>query len=73
MKLSHCFTLKDGENRSGVCSTYLNNLNPNDEILLYFRSTPTFHLPITETAAPPLILVGPGEEIRLILNHFDVD
>ncbi|XP_026742645.1 nitric oxide synthase-like [Trichoplusia ni] len=45
----------------GVCSTYLQNLKPSDEVIAFIRFKPTFHMP--KDISAPLILVGPGTGI----------
>lgn len=45
----------------GVCSTYLQNLKPEDEALVFIRRAPSFHMP--KDLSAPLILVGPGSGI----------
>ncbi|XP_074635667.1 nitric oxide synthase 3-like isoform X3 [Acropora palmata] len=42
----------------GVCSTWLNRLQPGDEIPCYVRQAHTFHMP--EDTTVPIIMVGPG-------------
>ncbi|KAG7307096.1 hypothetical protein JYU34_007233 [Plutella xylostella] len=45
----------------GVCSNYLMDRKPGDEVYLFIRSAPNFHLP--QDPAVPLILIGPGTGI----------
>jgi nitric-oxide synthase, brain len=47
------------DERFGVCSNYLEGLERNDEIQIFVRSAPGFHLPKDTTQ--PIILIGPGE------------
>lgn len=57
--------LSDGQRseRYGVCSNYLEGLDAHEEIQIFLRSAPNFHLPKhTLSASPsPIILIGPGE------------
>lgn len=46
------------DERYGVCSNYLERLEKNEEIQLFVRSAPGFHLPKDTTH--PIILIGPG-------------
>ncbi|CAB3251854.1 unnamed protein product [Arctia plantaginis] len=59
------FTYKtqDGEGpvHYGVCSNYLMDRKPGDEVYLFIRSAPNFHLP--QDLSVPLILIGPGTGI----------
>lgn len=41
-----------------MCSNYLEGLEPNEEICLFVRSAPGFHLP--KDKSNPVILIGPG-------------
>lgn len=55
------------DERYGVCSNYLEGLEQNDEIQIFVRSAPNFHLPKDPTQ--PIILIGPGElavELNLV-------
>lgn len=45
----------------GVCSNYLQDAPNGEEMYIFVRSAPTFHLPVDVTK--PLILVGPGTGI----------
>ncbi|KAK6625189.1 hypothetical protein RUM43_005480 [Polyplax serrata] len=45
----------------GVCSNYLNNISLGDDLFVFIRSAPGFHLP--PELDKPLILVGPGTGI----------
>ncbi|MGH0145570.1 UNVERIFIED_CONTAM: hypothetical protein FKN15_018663 [Acipenser sinensis] len=45
----------------GVCSTWLNQLKPGEEVPCFIRGSPSFHLPTDDSA--PCILVGPGTGI----------
>ncbi|XP_041100980.1 nitric oxide synthase, endothelial-like [Polyodon spathula] len=45
----------------GVCSTWLNQLKPGEEVPCFIRESPSFHLPADDSA--PCILVGPGTGI----------
>ncbi|CAB3251850.1 unnamed protein product [Arctia plantaginis] len=51
----------NGPLRQGVCSTYLQNLKPGDEVIGFMRRAPTFHMP--ESISAPIIMVGPGTGI----------
>jgi nitric-oxide synthase len=55
------FIATDGsdDERYGVCSNYLEGLEQNEEILIFVRSAPGFHLPKDTTQ--PIILIGPGK------------
>ncbi|MEE6468760.1 hypothetical protein FKM82_008371 [Ascaphus truei] len=57
------FKTKDGLGtlHHGVCTTWLNNMNLNDTVPCFIRSTNTFHLP--ENASTPCMLIGPGTGI----------
>lgn len=48
-----------GDERFGVCSNYLERLEQNDEVELFVRSAPGFHLP--KDTSQPIILIGPGK------------
>ncbi|CAG5012022.1 unnamed protein product [Parnassius apollo] len=50
-----------GSTHYGVCSTYLQSLKPGDEVTVFIRHAPNFHLP--QDISVPLILVGPGSGI----------
>ncbi|CAH2074435.1 unnamed protein product, partial [Iphiclides podalirius] len=50
-----------GTTHYGVCSTYLQNQKPNDELTIFIRRAPNFHMP--QDLSAPLILVGPGSGI----------
>lgn len=58
--LPHMTTHPDGkaDERFGVCSNYLEGLEQDDEIQLFVRSAPSFHLP--QDTSQPIILIGPG-------------
>lgn len=45
----------------GVCSNYLDGVNVGDDLYVFMRSAPSFHLPVE--LDKPLILVGPGTGI----------
>jgi len=45
----------------GVCSTWLNSLQPGDKVPCYVRQAQTFHMP--EDSTVPVIMVGPGTGI----------
>ncbi|KAJ8872955.1 hypothetical protein PR048_026571 [Dryococelus australis] len=47
-----------GPKHYGVCSNYLSDLNINDDIHMFVRSAPSFHLPAD--ISKPIIMVGPG-------------
>ncbi|KOB70820.1 Nitric oxide synthase [Operophtera brumata] len=51
----------EGETHYGVCSNYLKNLKPDDELFVFIRRAPSFHMPKQMSA--PLILIGPGSGI----------
>ncbi|CAH2074437.1 unnamed protein product, partial [Iphiclides podalirius] len=57
------YRTQDGEGpvHYGVCSNYLMDRKPGDEVYLFIRSAPNFHLPQDLTV--PLILIGPGTGI----------
>ncbi|XP_075969286.1 nitric oxide synthase isoform X2 [Anticarsia gemmatalis] len=57
------YKTRDGEGpvHYGVCSNYLMDRKPGDEVHLFIRSAPNFHLP--EDLSVPLILIGPGTGI----------
>ncbi|KAJ0180349.1 hypothetical protein K1T71_003753 [Dendrolimus kikuchii] len=60
----------EGPLHYGVCSNYLRNLKPDDEVLVFIRNAPNFHMPKDMSA--PLILIGPGSGIapfRGFWNH----
>ncbi|XP_026757602.2 nitric oxide synthase-like isoform X1 [Galleria mellonella] len=50
-----------GPTHYGVCSTYLKNLKPGDQVFVFIRRAPNFHMP--KDLSAPLILVGPGSGI----------
>ncbi|XP_043923537.1 nitric oxide synthase, brain-like [Protopterus annectens] len=45
----------------GVCSTWLNSINPKETVPCFVRRAPTFHLP--SDPSEPCILIGPGTGI----------
>ncbi|GLV41924.1 Nitric oxide synthase [Carabus blaptoides fortunei] len=51
----------DGPIHYGVCSNYLQDVAEGDDVYLFVRSAPNFHLPPDPTR--PVILVGPGTGI----------
>ncbi|XP_063359614.1 nitric oxide synthase-like protein isoform X1 [Cydia amplana] len=51
----------EGPIHYGVCSNYLMDRKPGDEVYLFIRSAPNFHLP--DDLSVPLILIGPGTGI----------
>ncbi|XP_014368149.2 nitric oxide synthase [Papilio machaon] len=51
----------NGSTHYGVCSTYLQNRKPGDELIVFLRRAPNFHMP--QDISAPLILVGPGSGI----------
>lgn len=51
----------EGPIHYGVCSTHLQSLKPNDEVMIFIRRAPSFHMP--KDISAPLILVGPGSGI----------
>lgn len=57
------YRTQDGEGpvHFGVCSNYLMERKPGDEVYLFIRSAPNFHLP--QDLSVPLILIGPGTGI----------
>ncbi|KAJ7387220.1 hypothetical protein OS493_004192 [Desmophyllum pertusum] len=57
------FNKKDGKGpvHHGVCSTWLNSLQPGDKVPCYVRQAHTFHMP--EDGTVPVIMVGPGTGI----------
>ncbi|XP_053625637.1 nitric oxide synthase-like protein isoform X1 [Plodia interpunctella] len=57
------YRTQDGEGpvHYGVCSNYLMDRKPGDEVYLFIRSAPNFHLP--QDISVPLILIGPGTGI----------
>ncbi|XP_055836592.1 nitric oxide synthase isoform X2 [Episyrphus balteatus] len=62
-----------GPERLGVCSNYLQKMKENDEIFIFVRSSPAFHLPAEIES--PLILIGPGTGIapfRSFWQHLEV-
>ncbi|KAG6452910.1 nitric oxide synthase [Manduca sexta] len=50
-----------GPTHYGVCSTYLQSLKPDDEVFVFIRRAPSFHMP--KDVSAPLILVGPGSGV----------
>lgn len=57
------------DERYGVCSNYLEGLDKNDEIQIFMRSAPSFHLPNDTTQ--PIILIGPGKTNSLLLRKLN--
>ncbi|XP_072944441.1 nitric oxide synthase-like [Epargyreus clarus] len=60
----------EGSTHYGVCSTYLQSLKAGDELLVFIRQAPSFHMP--KDISAPLIMVGPGSGIapfRGFWNH----
>ncbi|XP_043922256.1 nitric oxide synthase, brain-like [Protopterus annectens] len=57
------YRTQDGKGRLhyGVCSTWLNSLEPEDMVPCFVRRAPNFHLPHDLSA--PCILIGPGTGI----------
>ncbi|KOB72118.1 Nitric oxide synthase 2, partial [Operophtera brumata] len=57
------YRTQDGEGpvHYGVCSNYLMDRKPGDEVHLFIRSAQNFHLP--QDLSVPLILIGPGTGI----------
>ncbi|XP_047505160.1 nitric oxide synthase-like protein isoform X1 [Pieris napi] len=57
------YRTQDGEGpvHYGVCSNYLMDRKPGDEVYLFIRSAQNFHLP--QDLSVPLILIGPGTGI----------
>uniref|UniRef100_A0A1A9WAM1 nitric-oxide synthase (NADPH) n=1 Tax=Glossina brevipalpis TaxID=37001 RepID=A0A1A9WAM1_9MUSC len=51
----------NGDERYGVCSNYLAALKAQDDLFIFVRSAPGFHLP-TNTFSP-IVLIGPGTGI----------
>lgn len=50
-----------GDKRYGVCSNYLASLKANDDVYVFVRSAPSFHLPMNSSR--PIVLIGPGTGI----------
>lgn len=50
-----------GKKHYGVCSSFLDTLNPGEEMACFVRIAPNFHLP--ERKNVPVVLVGPGTGI----------
>ncbi|XP_026329114.1 nitric oxide synthase-like isoform X2 [Hyposmocoma kahamanoa] len=50
-----------GPTHYGVASTYLEALQPDDDVLVFIRRAPSFHMP--KDISAPLIMVGPGSGI----------
>ncbi|XP_030383405.1 nitric oxide synthase [Scaptodrosophila lebanonensis] len=50
-----------GDERYGVCSNYLAGLQANDDVYMFVRSAPSFHLPADRSR--PVVLIGPGTGI----------
>ncbi|XP_078067325.1 nitric oxide synthase 1-like [Mustelus asterias] len=50
-----------GPLRHGVCSSWLNRINPGQAVPCFIRRTPLFHLP--REISVPCVLVGPGTGI----------
>uniref|UniRef100_UPI00398EA18C nitric oxide synthase 1-like n=1 Tax=Pristiophorus japonicus TaxID=55135 RepID=UPI00398EA18C len=50
-----------GPVRHGVCSSWLNRIDPGDTVVCFVRRAPLFHLP--SDASIPCVLVGPGTGI----------
>lgn len=57
------YRTKDGKGplHHGVCSTWLNEVEPGETVPCFIRRAPTFHLPTDPSE--PCILVGPGTGI----------
>ncbi|KAJ8975786.1 hypothetical protein NQ317_005168 [Molorchus minor] len=57
------YRTEDGEGpmHYGVCSNYLQNISVDEEVYVFVRSAPNFHLP--SDPIKPVILVGPGTGI----------
>ncbi|KAL9928212.1 nitric oxide synthase isoform 1-T6 [Glossina fuscipes fuscipes] len=51
----------NGDERYGVCSTYLAALKAHDDLFIFVRSAPGFHLPSDPLS--PIVLIGPGTGI----------
>lgn len=51
------------DERYGVCSNYLERLEKDEEIQIFVRSAPNFHLP--KDTSQPIILIGPGKSFPL--------
>lgn len=63
----------NGEERYGVCSNYLAGLSKIDELHMFVRSAPSFHLPPNNER--PIILIGPGTGIapfRSFWQEFEI-
>jgi sulfite reductase alpha subunit-like flavoprotein len=52
------FTDGKASERYGVCSNYLESLDKDDEVQIFIRSAPAFHMP--KDVSQPIILIGPG-------------
>nr|XP_018899118.1 PREDICTED: nitric oxide synthase, salivary gland isoform X3 [Bemisia tabaci] len=50
-----------GPEHYGVCSNYLKDIQLNDDVYIFVRSAPNFHLP--SDLSLPLVVVGPGTGI----------
>lgn len=42
-----------------MCSNYLEGLDRDDEVQMFIRNAPSFHMP--KNNAHPMLLIGPGE------------
>uniref|UniRef100_A0A1A9VG31 Nitric oxide synthase n=1 Tax=Glossina austeni TaxID=7395 RepID=A0A1A9VG31_GLOAU len=51
----------NGDERYGVCSNYLAALKAQDDLFIFVRSAPGFHLP--SDPLNPIVLIGPGTGI----------
>lgn len=68
------YKAEDGEGAEhyGVCSNYLEGLTEGEDVYLFVRSAPSFHLPKDYTK--PIILIGPGTGIapyRAFWQHWE--
>ncbi|XP_077284596.1 nitric oxide synthase [Arctopsyche grandis] len=52
------YQTQDGKLNYGVCSNFLKDCKPGDEVYMFVRSAPSFHLP--QDTSLPILLVGPG-------------
>nr|XP_054315887.1 nitric oxide synthase, inducible-like [Pongo pygmaeus] len=61
---------RDGQGplHHGVCSTWLNNLKPQDPVPSFIRNASGFRL--SEDTSHPCVLVGPGTGITLFLSFW---
>jgi len=55
------YTLKNGNQHAGVCSSWLHSLSGGDVVPCFIKSATLFHLPVT--SSEPVIMIGPGTGI----------